>query len=127
MYSSLFSSVTLMFDPLGFNSCEVIFPNNSMSTANSMSKPHSSILLSLSKNNLNSVTFCLWCQQAPLYKMSPLVSAFINSALQKINQHPKERNKQANQGRYFGLKVGVEYKCKHTKEHHVHIENRGSE
>lgn len=124
MYSSLFSSVTLMFDPLGFNSCEVIFPNNSMSTANSMSKPHSSILLSLSKNNLNSLTFCLWCQQAPLYKMSPLVSAFINFALQKINQHPKEEETNRQPRKILWLKsrsrVQVQtYKrtpCSHRKQ-----------
>lgn len=47
MYSSLFSSVTRMLAPPSFRSCEVTFPRISMSTEKYISKPHSSMLLSL--------------------------------------------------------------------------------
>ena len=46
-YSSLFSSVTLILDPPGFKSWEMIFPSNSMSTEKNISRPHSSMSLSL--------------------------------------------------------------------------------
>lgn len=47
MYSSLLSSVTRMLAPPSFRSCEVTFPKISMSTEKYISKPHSSMLLSL--------------------------------------------------------------------------------
>lgn len=98
MYSSLFSSVTLMFDPLGFNSCEVIFPNNSMSTANSMSKPHSSILLSLSKNNLNSLIFLCGVNRLPFIRCHLLcLHLLILPYKKKINT--QKRKKQTGQPR----------------------------
>lgn len=51
MYSSLFSSVTWMLAPLGLRSWEVIFPKISMSTEKNISRPHSSMLLSLRKDS----------------------------------------------------------------------------
>lgn len=47
MYSSLFSSVTRMFPPSGLSSCVVTSPSISLSTEKNISRPHSSILLSL--------------------------------------------------------------------------------
>lgn len=47
IYSSLFSSVTKIFEPPDFSSCEVTFPKSSISTQKYISKLHSSMLLSL--------------------------------------------------------------------------------
>lgn len=50
IYSSLFSSVTKIFEPPDFSSCEVTFPKSSISTQKYISKLHSSMLLSLNEN-----------------------------------------------------------------------------
>lgn len=50
MYSSLFSSVTRTLAPSGLRSWEVIFPRISMSTEKYISRPHSSMLLSLRRH-----------------------------------------------------------------------------
>lgn len=47
MYSSLFSSVTWMFPPSGLSSWVVTSPRISLSTEKNISRPHSSMLLSL--------------------------------------------------------------------------------
>ena len=49
---TLFSSVTRMSPPLGFNSCGLISPSNSKSTEKNISRPHSSMLLSLQKGRV---------------------------------------------------------------------------
>lgn len=64
IYSSLFSSVTKIFEPPDFSSWEVTFPKSSMSTQKYISKLHSSMLLSLGeetkkKKKLNKYTFSL--------------------------------------------------------------------
>lgn len=50
MYSSLFSSVTRRLAPSGFRSCDVILPRISMSTEKYISRPHSSMSLSLGRH-----------------------------------------------------------------------------
>ena len=50
MYSSLFSSVTRTLAPSGLRSWEVIFPRISISTEKYISRPHSSMLLSLRRH-----------------------------------------------------------------------------
>lgn len=52
IYSSLFSSVTRILEPPNFRSCEVTFPKISMSTEKYISRPHSSMLLSLGDINI---------------------------------------------------------------------------
>lgn len=47
MYSSLFSSVTLISEPPSFRSCCSTFPRTSKSAVKNNSNPHSSMLLSL--------------------------------------------------------------------------------
>lgn len=53
MYSSLFSSVTWMFPPSGFSSWVVTSPRISLSTEKNISRPHSSMLLSLRGQSVN--------------------------------------------------------------------------
>lgn len=50
IYSSLFSSVTRTLVPSGLRSWDVIFPKISMSTEKYISRPHSSMLLSLRRH-----------------------------------------------------------------------------
>lgn len=52
IYSSLFSSVTKIFEPPDFSSCEVTFPKSSISTQKYISKLHSSMLLSLKEKKM---------------------------------------------------------------------------
>lgn len=54
IYSSLFSSVTWMFPPSGLSSWVVTSPRISLSTEKNISRPHSSILLSLKKPSKSS-------------------------------------------------------------------------
>lgn len=56
MYSSLFSSVTWMFPPSGFSSCVVTSPRISLSTEKNISRPHSSMLLSLRAQSVNVIS-----------------------------------------------------------------------
>ncbi len=60
IYSSLFSSVTRRSAPSSFRSWDVILPRISMSTVKYISKPHSSMSLSLWKNHTSGNRSLLW-------------------------------------------------------------------